>query len=72
MMINSSEYRVVKTAQGFFEIHEVYYDKEDSPVTSSVYATRLREVSVNELKSKLKLIKAAFSKPVLDVNSIGK
>jgi len=69
-MIQRTEFRVVKTDQGFFEIHEVYLDNKGNPITSSIHATKLRESSINDLKAKLELIRKATLKPTLNSNLV--
>lgn len=69
-MIQKTEFRVVKTGQGFFEIHEVYYDNSGKIVTSSRHATSLREQTLNDLINKLERISNATSKNVLILEDI--
>ena len=65
-------YRVVKkknpdTGETYFEVCEVYYDKEDRPHSWTEDKNLLVYEELDEVREAYKEIQTAFDKPVLEV-----
>ena len=65
-------YRIVKTPDGF-SIYEVYYNEDGEPVATTVNPTLdFFCEAPDEEQEELEIIKLAFDKPAIDIETIGK
>jgi hypothetical protein len=63
----SWNYRMIEDSHGGYAIHEVYYDNDGKPHSWSLHASPVYGETLEEVKSCLNMMRAAYSKPVLRV-----
>jgi len=63
------EYPEAALDKVFYQIHEVYYDKEGNPELVTKEPIRFMEISTDELRETLERVLRALDKPVLDYSS---
>lgn len=64
-------YRIVRNADGFLEMREVYYDKSGTPNAMTEGGIYACGETLSEVASDLELMSEALSKPILVEFDIG-